>query len=184
MKHLVFPTKADADAFIADLQAQNVVESVTGTTSLRRQSEMAAPTQTVAHTATETTVVAEGGGDGKDVATGALAGGALGTAAGLAAGAAVAATGGLAAIPIVLGLGVGAAAGAAAGAVGGHGLDDDAARAAANTQRYQDTYAVEDDYYDRLHTAVGNDGRAVAVEDNIPADIVEAAAARHNGRFV
>ncbi|WP_135228340.1 hypothetical protein [Deinococcus fonticola] len=184
MKHYVFPTVSDADAFIADLKAQNVVGDVSGQTSYHRRTELqTTPTTTTTATTTEQAVVAEAGGDGKDVAAGAVTGGALGTAAGLAAGALVAATGGLAAIPVVLGLGIGAAAGAATGAVSGHGLDDDAAaEVAGGTRRYQDSYTLENDEYDRLHGAVSNDGRLVAVEDNIPADIVAATAARHNGR--
>lgn len=186
MKHLVFPTVADADAFIADLKAQNVVGDVSGTTSFQRRSNsVSTPSTTSTTTTTEQVVVAEGGGDGKEIAAGAVTGGALGTAAGLAAGAAVAATGGLAAIPVILGLGIGAAAGAATGAVAGHGLDDDAAaEVAGGTRRYESSYTLDDDHYDRINTAVGTDGRAVAVEDNIPTDIVEATAARHNGRFV
>lgn len=183
MKHFVFPTVADADAFIADLKAQNVVGDVSGTTSFQRRSSVTTPATPVTTTQTQEVVVADGGGDGKDMAAGAVAGGALGTAAGLAAGAVVAATGGLAAIPVILGLGIGAAAGAATGAVSGHGLEDDAV-AAAGTRRYESSYTLDDDHYDRLNTAVGTAGRAVAVEDNIPDDIVRATAARHNGRFV
>lgn len=179
MKHLVFPTVADANAFIADLQSQNVVESVTGQTAFTRRNAVAAPPPAVTDQEVVTTEVTDGGGDGKDMAAGALKGGAIGTAVGIAAGAVVAATGGLAAIPVVLGLGVGAAAGMADGAVHGHGLDDDSV-----VRRYEDSYTLEDDHYDRMSTALGTAGRAVAVEDNIPADLVEATAARHNGRFV
>lgn len=203
MKHFVFPTVADADAFIADLKAQNVVESVSGTTSYLRRNAVqpapavaATPAVSPATTVTQeevTTQVAEAGGDGKDIAGGALKGGAIGTALGVAAGVAVAATGGLAAIPVILGLGIGAAAGAADGAVHGHGLDDDAVAetgvidrevVSSTTPRYQDSYTLEDDQYDRLNTEVGTSGRLVAVEDNIPADIAVATATRHNGRQV
>lgn len=190
MKHLIFPTVADADAFIADLKGQNVVGDVSGTTSYRRHNALEAveevPATTQVTQTSEQAVVAEAGGDGKDIAAGAVAGGTLGTAAGLAVGAAVAATGGLAAIPVILGLGIGAAAGAATGAVTGHGLDDDAAAEVANTsaRRYQDSYTLQDSHYDQINTAISAGGRAVAVEDSIPADIVQATAARHNGRFV
>lgn len=181
MKRYVFPTVSDADAFIADLKAQNVVGDVSGTTSYQRRDTVATPATTA--TTTNEVVVAEGGGDGKDIAAGAVAGGALGTAAGLAAGAAVVATGGLAAIPVILGLGIGAAAGAATGAVAGNGLNDDAAAEVAGARRYEDSYVLENDEYDRLHSAVGTDGRVVAVENSVPANIADATAARHNGRL-
>ncbi|MFC4639399.1 hypothetical protein [Deinococcus hohokamensis] len=177
MKHFVFPSKDKADAFIADLQRQGVVEQEVGHTSFHRRSAVqGAATSTEMQTVT--TEVVDGGGDAGDMAGGALKGGAIGTVAGLAAGALVAATGGLAAIPVVLGLGVGAAAGMADGAVHGHGMEEHAGR------RYEENYHLEDAHYDRLQSEMGTEGVPVAVEDAVPADIVEATAARHGGRMV
>ncbi|MFC4425316.1 hypothetical protein [Deinococcus navajonensis] len=178
MKHFVFPTSAKADAFIADLQSQGVVEPEVGHTSFHRRSAVQEGTSSSAPAQALVTEVVDGGGDAGDVAGGALKGGVIGTVAGLAAGALVASTGGLAAIPVVLGLGVGAAAGAADGAVHGHGMEEHAGR------RYEENYHLEDEHYDRLQSEVGTQGVPVAVEDAVPAEVVEAAAARHGGRLI
>lgn len=178
MKHFVFPTKAKADAFIADLQSQGVVEQEVGHTSFHRRNAVQGATTTSTQMQTVATEVVDGGGDAGDMAGGALKGGAIGTVAGLAAGALVAATGGLAAIPVVLGLGVGAAAGMADGAVHGHGMEEHTA------SRYEENYHLEDEHYDRLTSSMGSEGVPVAVEDNVPSDIVEATAARHGGQHV
>ncbi|MFD1730243.1 hypothetical protein ACFSC4_02605 [Deinococcus malanensis] len=179
MKHLVFPTTAQADAFIADLRSQGVIQPEVGQTSFHRRSDLGSgQTSTGKQTQVVTTEIVDGGGDAGDIAGGALKGGVIGTVAGLAAGAVVAATGGLAAVPVVLGLGVGAAAGAADGAVHGDGMQKHV------KGRYDDRYSLDDDHYDRIQSEVGTEGRAVAVEDQVPADVVQAAAARHGGRFV
>ncbi|WP_291425272.1 hypothetical protein [Deinococcus sp.] len=178
MKHILFPTVADADAFIADLQSQGVVAPTVGTTTLNRRT---APVATDATTTTATTAVVEGGGTPEDAGAGAVKGtgvGALvGAAAGIIGAGAVVATGGLA-LPVILGMtalgsGVGAAVGAAGGAAG---VDETGSGYAATT--------VDDHYYDHLNTTVGNGGRAVAVDDNVATDVLNAAVARHNGQFV
>lgn len=175
MKHFVFPTVAQADAFIADLRGQNMIQSEIGHASFRRRTPVM---ETATETKTVTTEVTDGGGDAGDMAGGALKGGALGTLAGLAAGAVVAATGGLAAVPVILGLGIGATAGMTSGAVNGDGMND---TSVAHTRT---DYDLEDDHYDRLNTAVGTEGRAVAVEENVDAAAVSAAAARHGGQQI
>lgn len=186
MRHLIFPTVAQADAFVQDLQSQGVIQPEMGQTSFQRRSSAGsmgtATTQTTAATATTTEYV-DGGGDGADMAGGALKGTALGAVAGVAAGAVVAATGGLAAVPVLLGMGalgsgLGAAAGTADAAVHGDGMETRVARS------YDDRYEVDDTHYDEMHSTVEGGGRAIAIEDDVPMDVVEAAMARHGGRFV
>lgn len=179
MKHLIFPTTAQADAFIADLRSQGLIHPEVGQTSFHRRSDLQSGRgSTGTQTRVVTTEIVDGGGDAGDITGGALKGGVIGTVAGLAAGAVVAASGGLAAIPVILGLGIGAAAGAADGAVHGDGMQDHA------RGRYEDRYDLDDDHYDRIQSGVGTDGRVVAIEDEVPAEAVEASAARHGGRVV
>jgi len=186
MKHLIFPTVAQADAFVQDLQSQGVIQPEMGQTSFRRRSEagsMGGATTGTQQTQTVTTEYVDGGGDGEDMAKGALGGTAVGAVAGAAAGALVVATGGLAAVPVLLGMGalgsgIGAAAGAAEGAVSGDGM------VTRQAQDHAGGYDVDDSHYDTMSSTVETGGRAIAIEDSIPADIVEAAASRHGGRFV
>ena len=178
MKHFVFPSKQQADAFIEDLRSQNLIQSEIGHASFARRTPVAASAATTT-THTETVEVTDGGGDTGEMAGGAVKGGALGALAGLAAGAVVAATGGLAAVPVILGASIGSVAGMASGAVNGDGMND---TSVAHVQGK--TYHLEDEHYDRLHTAVGTEGTAVAVEDNVDAAAVSAAAARHGGQQV
>ncbi|MBB5233713.1 hypothetical protein [Deinococcus budaensis] len=184
MKHLIFPTVAQADAFVQDLQSQGVIQPEMGQTSFRRRTSAGMTggvgTQT---TQTVTTEYVDGGGDGEDMAKGALGGTALGAVAGVAAGAVVAATGGLAAVPVLLGMGalgsgIGAAAGAAEGAVNGDGM------VTRQAHDHNAGYDLDDTHYDTMNSTVETGGRAIAIEDSVPSDIVEAAAARHGGRFV
>ena len=175
MRHFVFPSTAQADAFIADLRSQNLIQQDIQTASFRRRT----PVTTGTTTQTVTTEVVDGGGDTGEMVGGALKGGVIGTAAGLAAGAVVAATGGLAAIPVILGLGLGATAGMTDAALHGDGNEENARRTA--LERHTD-YDLDDDHYDRLNSAAVNDNRLVAVEDNVDHAAVDAAAARHGGR--
>lgn len=174
MKHILFPTVAAADAFIADLQAQNVVRSVSnGNLGLRG----AAPAATATTTTTTTNV--DGGGTAEDAAAGAAKGTGVGAVVGAVAGVlgagAVVATGGLA-LPVILGMtAAGAATGAAVGGLGGAaGVDE--------TGGYR--YEVEQTQYDRYNNSYNTGGRAVAVDDNIPADILDAAVRKHGGEYV
>lgn len=185
MKHYIFPTVADADAFIADLKAQNVIRPEVGTSNYRRASTI--NNGTTMNTGAAGTV--EGGGTPEDAAAGAVKGtgvgavvgattavaataGVLGTAA---ATAATVATGGLA-LPFILGLtALGAGVGAAVGGAGG---------AAGVDETGNHYYDAQDNYYNDVETATNAGGRAVAVDDSVPADAVAAAAARHNGRLV
>ncbi|MPY67584.1 hypothetical protein F8S09_12955 [Deinococcus sp. SDU3-2] len=196
MRHLIFPTVAQADAFVQDLLSQGVIQPEMGQTSFQRRTaagsvgaaDMGTTTsQTNTATATTTEYV-DGGGDGADMAGGALKGTALGAVAGVAAGAVVAATGGLAAVPVLLGMGalgsgIGAAAGTADAAVHGDGMETRVA-ASGETRSYEDRYEFEDTHYNDMQTTVDAGGRAIAIEDDVPMDVVEAAMARHGGRFV
>lgn len=175
MKHILFPTVADADAFIADLQTQGVVQNQVGTATLNRRNPNA-------EVVTSETEVVGGGGTPEDAAAGAVKGtgvGALvGAAAGILGAGAVVATGGLA-LPVILGMtALGSGVGAAVGGIGGAtGVDE-------TGEGYVTTTTVDDDYYDHLHTSVSGGGRAVAVDDHVADDVLNAAVSRHNGQFV
>ncbi|KEF33962.1 MULTISPECIES: hypothetical protein [Deinococcus] len=194
MRHLIFPTVAQADAFVQDLLSQGVIQPEMGQTSFGRRSATTtdmgtAATPATTQTATQTTTeYVDGGGDAADMAGGALKGTALGAVAGVAAGAVVAATGGLAAVPVLLGMGalgsgIGAAAGTADAAVHGDGMETRVA-AQGETRRYDDRYDLDDTHYNEIQSAVDAGGRAIAIEDDVPLDVVEATMARHGGRFV
>ena len=178
MKHIVFPTVADADAFISDLQSQGVVRPEVGTTNVSRR------TTTTTDTYGSDTYTGDAGAGAEDAGAGAVKGtgvGALvGAAAGILGAGAVVASGGLA-LPVILGMtALGSGVGAAVGATGGAmGIDENAdGRTAA------DGYVVDDADYDHMHTSVSGGGRAVAVDEHVPADVLDAAVRRHNGSYV
>lgn len=179
MKHLLFPTVAQADAFVQDLQAQGVIQPEVGQTTLNRRGSagMTTDTSTRMDTTTERRdmddAAAEDAGDGAIAGTG--VGAAVGTVAGVVA---TVATGGLAA-PLILGMAaLGSGVGAGVGAVGGAADGDDMGRG------YQSSYEVDESQYDRMHSSTSSGGRAIAVDDSVPADVVAEAAARHGGEFV
>ncbi|WP_293910096.1 hypothetical protein [Deinococcus sp.] len=174
MKHLIFPTVAQADAFVQDLQSQGVIRPEMGNRSVNRQnSDMGTGTIN-----TDTAVM--GGGTAEDAGEGAVKGTGVGLVAGAVAGvvatvvatAATVATGGLA-LPVILGMAaLGSGVGAGVGAIGGAaGVDETG-------------YHVSDDHYDRMSQTMNTGGRAIAVEDSVPNDVVQAAATRHGGQFV
>lgn len=164
MKHILFPTAAAADAFIAEMQQKGMNM---GTSTYTRRTDG---------------VGGVDGGTPEDAAAGAVKGTGVGALAGAAAGvlstagtlAAGVATGGLA-IPVILGMaalgsGVGAAVGAAGGAMGVDETGDD-------------YYATSDTYYNRMDSTVSGGGRVVAVADSAGVDVLDAAA-RHGGEVV
>lgn len=168
MKHILFPTVSDADAFIADLQSQGVVRPEVGNANLTRRTTV---------TEAVTGEVVDGGGTAEDAAAGAVKGTGVGAVVGAVAGVlgagAVVASGGLA-LPVILGMtALGSGVGAAVGGIGG----------AAGVDETGD-HIVDDHYYDQIQTSVSGGGRAVAVDDNVPNDVLDAAVARHNGQFV
>ncbi|GGK30294.1 hypothetical protein GCM10008955_25080 [Deinococcus malanensis] len=185
MKHIIFPTVADADAFISDLQQRGVVRQEVGSTTLNRRSSTSTTT---------TTTESYGDGDGasagaEDAGAGAVKGTGVGAVVGAGAGvlsaagvvgtaAATAATGGLA-LPVILGMtALGAGVGAAVGATGGAmGVDE-------NRDGLTAGYDVDDTHYDTMHNTMSGGGRAVAVEDAVPSDVLEEVMRRHNGQFV
>lgn len=171
MKHLLFPSKEQADAFIEDLRAQGLIQPEIGQTTFNRRGGMTDTTTTrttsdMGNASPEAEAAGEGAVEGTGV------GAAVGAVAGVAGAAATVATGGLA-LPVILGMtALGAGVGAAVGAAGG-------AESADSMNGY-----LDDTRYDTLNSGMQGGGRAVAVEDNVPADAVQAAAARHGGRFV
>jgi hypothetical protein len=198
MKHILFPTTAQADAFISDLQAQGAVAPTLGRSTYNRHSELSGTAAAGGDARTYDSdaydsgpsAAAEDAGAGavKGTGVGAVVGagaGLLGTAGTVAGVGATVATGGLA-IPVILGMAaLGAGVGAAVGAAGGAaGVDENHDGRTADDDRDYGTYGVNDDYYDRLHSTVNEGGRAVAVEDDVPYDVVAEAAKRHGGEFV
>ncbi|MPY67470.1 hypothetical protein F8S09_12370 [Deinococcus sp. SDU3-2] len=182
MRHLLFPSKAQADAFIDDLRRQGLVQPEVGQTTVNRRMSGtmtggAVDTATAANAGYATDdEVAEAAGGGAIAGTG--VGAAVGAAAGVLGTAATVATGGLA-LPVILGMtALGSGVGAAVGAIGG------AAGAEDTGGTYARSYDVSDEQYERLSSSMNESGRAVAVEESVPADAVEAAAARHGGQFV
>ncbi|WP_104989647.1 hypothetical protein [Deinococcus sp. NW-56] len=181
MRHLLFPSKAQADAFIDDLRSQGLIQPEMGQTTVNRR--MAGGT--MGTTTTTGTQYVQGGGTPEDAGEGAVKGTGVGAAVGAAAGvlgtAATVATGGLA-LPVILGMtALGSGVGAAVGAIGGAAGVDETGGA---SRSYSSSSDVSDEQYERLRSSAGESGRAVAVEESIPADAVEAAAARHGGQFV
>jgi hypothetical protein len=179
----MFPTVAQADAFVQDLQSQGVIRSEMGSASVNRRSEMSG-TMTDSSMASTTGVTSDmgtdyAGGTAEDAGAGAVKGTGVGVAVGAVAGVvATVATGGLAAVPVILGMAaLGSGVGAGVGAIGGAaGVDE--------TDGMGHTYDVDDAHYDQMSSTVSSGGRAIAVEDSIPQDVVAAAAARHGGQFV
>ncbi len=172
MKHLLFPTVAQADAFVQDLRSQGVIREELGESRLNRTSTSA----TTSGTQTTTEVV-ELRGNPDEAGEGAVKGTGLGAIAGAAVGAAaVALTGGLAAVPVILGAAaLGSGVGAVGGASVGYTSGDDVVHHVSD---------VNDEHYERMNSTVESGGRAIAVDDNIPSDVLEAAVMRHGGQFV
>ena len=194
MRHLIFPTTAQADAFVQDLQSQNLIRPEMGQTSVNRSASGVATDPVTGEnlhgTPVTGTPVSDNlgtlpgeGGTAEDAGEGAVKGTGVGLVAGAVAGviatATTVATGGLA-LPVILGMAaLGSGVGAGVGAIGGAaGVDETGDR------MYDDNYSVADDHYDRMHETMNAGGRAIAVEDSVPMDAVQAAAARHGGEFV
>ena len=196
MKHILFPTVSAADAFIADLQSRGVVQPQVGTMNMSRRVQQAATdaanTGTVAAapattTTTTTTEYVQGGGTAEDAGAGAVTGTVAGALTGAAAAvigtAATVATGGLA-LPVILGMtALGSGVGAAVGAVGGAaGVDETGGTTTSSS--YSTNYEADDTYYNRVNESVNAGGRAVAVDDNVPQDVLMDAVNKHGGEIV
>ena len=182
MKHLIFPTVAQADAFVQDLQSQGVIRPEMGSASLNRRSGTTDSSMASTMGVTNDLGADYGGGTAEDAGAGAVKGTGVGVAVGAVAGVvATVATGGLAAIPVILGMAaLGSGVGAGVGAIGGAaGVDE-----TNGTGTYNSSYDVDDAHYDRMNDTVSSGGRTIAVEDSVPHDVVAAAAARHGGEFV
>lgn len=198
MKHILFPTVSAADAFIADLQSRGVVQPQVGTMNMsRRVQQAAADTGTSAAVATPTTTTTttttdyvEGGGTAEDAGAGAVKGTVAGALTGAAAAvigtAATVATGGLA-LPVILGMtALGSGVGAAVGAVGGAaGVDETGGTSYDSySDSYTTNYEADDAYYNRVNESVNAGGRAVAVDDNVPQDVLMDAVNKHGGEIL
>jgi len=172
MKHILFPTVADADAFIKDLQNQGAVRPELG--------QMTATRRTASTTATTADVAPMEGGTAEDAGAGAVKGTVAGAITGVAAAvigtAATIGTGGLA-LPVVLGMAaLGSGVGAAVGGVGGAaGVDETGMDHRAE---------LDDDHYDRLDRSISDGGRAVAVDDSVPMNVLEPVMLAHHGQLV
>ena len=185
MKHIMFPTVAAADAFVAEMQQRGM--SLGNATYSRRggaaDSSMGASTDTTYTGNASAGAEDAGAGAVKGTGVGAVAGAAagfLGTAGAIAAGVA---TGGLA-VPVILGMAaLGSGVGAAVGATGGAmGIDENRDGRTADAG-YDDRYEASDSYYDRMNSTVNSGGRVVAVQDDVPADVMDVAV-RHGGEVV
>ncbi len=185
MKHLIFPTKTQADEFIQDLKSQGVIQASLGTTDLSRSTPSTMNSSTM-NSSTLADPMLEGG-TAEDAGVGAVRGTGAGVVVGAIAGVvATIATGGLAAVPVILGMtalgsGVGAAVGAAGGAMG---VDETATDSSLKSDSSMVGSSLTDDQYGRLNTHVSNGGYPVAVDDSVPADIVSSAASRHGGQLI
>ena len=182
MKHIVFPTVEQADAFARELKTQGLVREDHREHAYNRNAEV----QGFAGRRVDNTQVVNDDHAAEEIGEEAVKGTAVGAVTGAAAAltgaaltgaatAATVATGGLAA-PLIgltlLGSGVGAAVGAAG----------EAAREA-NDDTY-DAYDVHDEHYSAIDETYKSGGRAVAVDDNVPAGPLNEAIAKHGGRIV
>jgi len=157
MRHILFPTAAAAEAFIADLAGQGAA------TLSDRQATVTRQTTRVAEHP-ETIIEQEGEGAVHGTGVGAVVGVAAGVVATIA-------TGGLA-LPVILGMAAaGAGVGAAVGAVG------------ADLHPHH-AYEVESTQYDTIDQGVAAGGNAVGVDDSVPEAVLQEAVARHGGRVV
>ncbi|MBC7646559.1 MAG: hypothetical protein H7095_05540 [Pseudopedobacter sp.] len=179
MKHLIFQSQTQADAFIQDLQSQGVIQTQMGRAQIRHTDS----TNSTLPTTNTTPSSAEVQDAAEDAGVGAVRGTGAGVVAGAVAGVvATALTGGLFA-PVILGMaalgsGVGAAVGAAGGAAG---VDETSTDSSLKSDYSSD---VNRDQYDRLNTSTSSGGYTLAVDDSVPYDAVMAAAKRHGGEFV
>lgn len=189
MRYLTFPTAQHAQAFTEELTAAQLGQvsaehhtlntpgvmngTVTGTTSRGEEIITAADGRQY---------VDAGGGTADDAGMGAIKGTGAGAAVGIAAGAvATIATGGLA-LPLILGLGaLGSAVGASVGAVGGAlGVDETPGTSLLGTREVVD---LNDDDQQVIYIS-GSEGRAVAVDEDIPLNELQAIMQRHGGTLV
>lgn len=204
MRHLVFPNKTQADAFVQDLRSQGVIQAESRQGTFGRRSHMrdanldaqASAASNIDRTRDDVMAANAADAGAEDAGAGAVKGTGVGAVVGaVAAAVGTAATGGALAIPVLLGMtALGSGVGASVGAVGGAGgidenmdgrtsADSYGASGPTNADLADSTYHLDDERFDSLYTST-QQGTAIAVEDNVPSDVVEAAAARHGGRFV
>lgn len=202
MKHILFSTVSDADAFIADLQARGAVQPEVGHMTVNRREAGLSETGSQGTQGglvgarlddlDDHATLTHEGGTAEDAGAGAVKGtvaGAIAGAVSAVVGTAVTVgTGGLA-LPVVLGLtALGSGVGAAVGGIGGAaGVDETAERGVGTdsiASRYPASAELDDEQYGRLDSGMTAGGRAVAVDDNVPQDVLEDAVRAHGGQFV
>ncbi|GGR08009.1 hypothetical protein [Deinococcus ruber] len=204
MKHLLFPTLAQADAFIKDLQDQGAIRPQLGRTSVTRESgampDSDMQSGSVANASggaltssgsidalDEELYTHDGGGTAEDAGAGAIKGTGVGAVVGAVAGVvATVTTGGLAAVPVILGMAaLGSGVGAGVGAIGGAaGVDETSVQGIDDSGDYSTSSYVTDEQHDTLSAGVANGGHAIAVADSVPDELVRTVAERHGGQFV
>ena len=189
MKHILFPTVAAADAFIADLQARGAVKPEVGSSTLNRRT-VAAPGAMADNTAvtqarnTDAAANPDMNGSAEDAGAGAVKGTMVGALTGAAAAVigtvATVATGGIA-LPVILGMtALGSGVGAAVGGIGGAAGVDETRTAGG----WYDSSELDDDAYNRIDSGVNSGGRAVAVDENVPQNMLDEAVRTHGGHFI
>ncbi|WP_407542583.1 hypothetical protein Q0M94_23630 (plasmid) [Deinococcus radiomollis] len=185
MRHIAFPTEQAAEAFQQDLVSQGVARPEYGRASV-------SPMAPAVAADTHGVVTEPNGGTAEDAGAGAIKGTEAGLVVGAAAGAlttagvlgtaaataVTVATGGLA-LPVILGMAaLGAGVGAAVGGVGGAAGVDETHGAAHHA------YEVDHGHYSDVNTRMSEGQHVVAVDDSIPANLVEEACMRHGGHTV
>ena len=178
MRHIAFPTEQAAVAFQQDLVTQGLARPELGRASVSPRTDVLA---TDTHGGTPENAGAGAiKGTEAGLAVGAVAGvlattGVLGVAA---ATAATVATGGLA-LPAILGMAaLGAGVGAAVGGVGG------AAGVNETHGAGHHAYEVDHGHYNDVNTRMEQGHHVVAVDDSIPAALLEETCIRHGGHFI
>ena len=179
MRHIAFPTEQAATAFQQDLVTQGLAAPELGRATVNRQ-------------VSSVTTDVHGGGTPEDAGAGAIKGTEAGLAVGAVAGvltttgvlgvaaatAATVATGGLA-LPVILGMAaLGAGVGAAVGGVGGAAGVDETHGAGHHA------YEVDDGHYDNVNSKMEQGHHVVAVDDSIPAGLLEETCVRHGGHLI
>ena len=186
MKHILFPTVAAADAFIADLQARGAVRPEVGSSMLNRRT---AASMTDGSAGSAPSYATEGvntdvNGSAEDAGAGAVKGTVVGALTGAAAAVigtvATVATGGIA-LPVVLGMAArGSGVGAAVGGIGGAVGVDETGTAGGHHAHTE----LDDDAYNRIDSGVNSGGRAVAVDEHVPQEVLDEAVQAHGGHFI
>lgn len=179
MRYVTFPSKNDADAFVASLAQEQAGMLSNRHLRFTPGTTVTPGGQTLITDKDGNRYVATDGGTADDAGQGAIKGTGVGAVVGAVAGTiATVATGGLA-LPLVLGMAVlGSGVGASVGAVGGAlGVDETPGDTLLGTKEVID---LNDEDRDLIYVR-GGEGRAIAVDDSVPLDVVERLSGQHGG---